>query len=268
MPALNLRRLAACVPKPRELAWGLGGLAMAGIVTVSAQQYTAASTESPPCPISDSIQQAINNKVALIGSTGTDVSKYFAVGSATSCIDSLLNTSFDLSKLIPDPLGWLSDAAQAAVRKATEAAVGKLCTAARNSMGDIISKYNGATSSVSGWKTQIDTSIAGQSVASYGTSYGQPVTVKDVLAGVPANTMPTGTTSGTTVTGGTSGTTLSGTASTPAPVANPTPFTTTPAGTQAPPSYQTAPQYQPMQQQSQPQAPVTPATVGTSVFGR
>lgn len=264
---MDFTKLREFAPSPRELAWGLGGLAMAGIVTVSAQQ-AASSGDAPPCPISDSIQQAINSKVQLVGVTGTDVSKYFAVGSAQSCIDSLLNTSFDLSKLIPDPIGWLSDAAQFAIRKATEAAVGKVCTAARNSMGDIIGKYNQATGLVTGWKSAIDTNIAGQSVASYGTSYSQPTSIKDVLAEVPANTMPTtsGTsgTSGTIITNpsGTSGTTI--TSGVPAPVTNPTPFTTPPAAAPNPQTYQTAPQYQ----QSQPAQPVTPATVGTSVFGR
>ncbi|WP_432263039.1 hypothetical protein [Cupriavidus sp. TMH.W2] len=268
---MDLAKLRGLAPRPRELAYLVGGIAMAGIVTVSAQQ-AASSGDAPPCPISDSIQQAINSKVQLVGVTGTDVSKYFAVGSAQSCIDSLLNTSFDLSKLIPDPIGWLSDAAQFAIKKATEAAVGKVCTAARNSMGDIIGKYNQATGLVQGWKSSIDTNIAGQSVASYGTTYSQSTSVRDVLADVPANTMTTGTTtttksngtSGTTITtpSGTSGTTI--TSGVPAPMTNPTPFTATPAATPNAQSYQTSPQYQ----QSQPAQPVTPATVGTSVFGR
>ena len=132
------RRFIGVLPAPSNLAWGLGGIAICAVVTVSAQQYQAAQQEAKPCAISDAIQQAINSKIALIGVTGTDPAKYFAVGSATSCLDGLLNTSFDLSKLIPDPLGWISDAAQFAIKKATEAAVGKVCQAARSAMGDVI----------------------------------------------------------------------------------------------------------------------------------
>jgi hypothetical protein len=263
----DLRRLAAKFPKPRELAWAVGGACAVGIVSVSAQQYQAANTEAPPCPISDSIQQAVNSKIQLIGVTGTDVSKYFAVGSASSCIDSLLNTSFDLSKLIPDPVGWITEAAQYAIKAASEAAVGKVCTAARNAMGDVIGKYNNAVGVVTGFKTQIDTTIAGQSVASYGTNYGGQVTVKGVLDGIPANTMPNSPpagTSGTTISGG--GTTITAPANTPVTPTSPTAYSSTPAASPAPmTSYQTAPQYQQQPQQAQ---PVTPATVGTSVFGR
>lgn len=254
------RRFFGVLPAPSNLAWGLGGIAICAVVTVSAQQYQAAQQEAKPCAISDAIQQAINSKIALIGVTGTDPAKYFAVGSATSCLDGLLNTSFDLSKLIPDPLGWISDAAQFAIKKATEAAVGKVCQAARSAMGDVIGKYNNAVGSVTGWKTTIDNTIAGQSVASYGTSYSQTVTVNDVLANIPGNTMPTTATQGGQAP-----------AATQAPQAQqPAPAVSAPNSGGQQLTVQSAPgkvTYQtPLQNQVA--QPAAPATVGTSVFSR
>lgn len=142
-----LRRIGRWVrPSVKNVAWMLGGVAVATLVTVSAQQYTGGNTTNPPCDLGTAAQNAVNNRIRMIGLTNPDPDKYFN----QNCLGDLAFADLDLSNLIPDALGWITDAMATAYQKLKQAAVNKVCTAARNAFGDTIGQYNSALNEVNG----------------------------------------------------------------------------------------------------------------------
>ena len=158
----------------KNAIWILFGAAMATVYAVSAQQAPA-PTSSTDCALSTAAQNAVNNRLTVIGVTQPDPAKYFTVGGAQSCIGSI--TNIDLSRLIPDPMGLLTSIAQGLVNTAVRAA----CTAARQSLSDTLSKYNVAAgmlnnsgqTAVNYINTQIGQTV-GTSLTNYGTNYSAP----------------------------------------------------------------------------------------------
>lgn len=64
-------------------------------------------TQTPACDqLAQAAQEAVNNKVQVIGMTSPDPGKYFNSGSPDSCLGDMSIANIDLSKLIPDPLGY------------------------------------------------------------------------------------------------------------------------------------------------------------------
>lgn len=152
-------------PVAKNGMWMAGGIAIALAVTVAAQQ--SASTDTPiPCDLGAAAQAAMNDRIKLIASTSSDPSKYFN----QNCLGDFSFASLDLSVMIPDPMGLLTDAALKAADKLKNAAINKVCAAARNSLNDTIGRYNEVINTTNtigngfgGAVTNlIDNSIAGQ----------------------------------------------------------------------------------------------------------
>lgn len=157
------RRTGVWVPRVREVACFAGGaLLVVGVTAYATTSEETASTQ--PCPdFNGAVQQVINEKMLMIGTTQPDPSKYFSSGDS-GCLGGLAIADIDLSNLIPDLIGMVSSAATTAIQKAVDAAAAKVCTAARNSMGSVISQYNNAINLVGNTPgtigNYIDTSIS------------------------------------------------------------------------------------------------------------
>ncbi|WP_249204700.1 hypothetical protein [Burkholderia cenocepacia] len=172
------------------LLMGAGAALATGIAVMAQQSATDANTSSTNCAVSAAAQSALSNRITMIGMTQPDPAKYFTVGGVSSCIGALSN--IDLSKLIPDPMGILTSLAQQALQMGVNAA----CTAARNSLSDLIGKYNYAagilnngSGMITGYLDQQIGKSVGVALTTYGTSYsappGTPTTI-DPLSGVTA----------------------------------------------------------------------------------
>jgi len=133
----------------REVAIFFGGIAVAAAVTVAAETVTqTAAAEN--CPLNTAAQNAINSKITMIGATSPDPSKYFTIGGSQSCLGNIALTKIDLSQLIPDIYGAVSNALVAAFEKIMNSALAKACTAGRGSMNGIITQWNSAVSAENG----------------------------------------------------------------------------------------------------------------------
>ncbi|KVV07436.1 hypothetical protein [Burkholderia ubonensis] len=170
------------------LLMGAGAALATGIAVMAQQSSTDAAASSTNCAVSTAAQSALNGRITMIGMTQPDPSKYFTVGGVSSCIGSLSN--IDLSKLIPDPMGILTSLAQQALQMGVNAA----CTAARNSLSDLIGKYNFAagmlnngSGMITGYLDQQIGKSVGVALTTYGTNYaappGTPTTI-DPLSGI------------------------------------------------------------------------------------
>lgn len=148
-------------PVMKNGSWMAGGVALSLVATVAAQQYTTTPT-AEECALTAAMQAAVNDKVRMIAMTSSAPEKYFD----QNCLGDLSFASIDLSNMIPDPIGLLTGAAMTALDNLKKAAVGKVCAAARNSMGDTIGRYNAAITAASGGGAGvgglIDTAIAQQ----------------------------------------------------------------------------------------------------------
>lgn len=180
-------------PMVKNIMWMAGGVAVSVVFTVSAQQYMAA-TNNEPCLLTDAMQNAVNNRIRMVSMTSADPEKYFN----QNCLGDLSFASLDLSIMIPDPIGLLTDAALAAVERLKQAAINKVCAAARNAIGDTIGRYNAAINSVNEMTGNvgnnvanlIDTSIAqqGQRIANqFDLNYNTPATPVNPLSGNYSN---------------------------------------------------------------------------------
>ena len=158
----------------KNVLWAVGGAAMATVIAVKAQQATDTLTKAD-CELTTAAQNAVNNRLTVIGRTQPDPAKYFTVGGVQSCIGAVSN--IDLSKLIPDPMGILTSIAQQLVNAGIRAA----CTAARQSLSDTLGKYNTAAGMLNGSGTAITGYIStevgqkvGVGLTNYGTTYSAP----------------------------------------------------------------------------------------------
>jgi hypothetical protein len=186
------RALLAMKPASKNIAWMLGGVAISAVVAVSAQQLSQATATPEPCALTDAMQAALNDKIRIIGLTSPDPSKYYTVGGADSCLGDFAVANLDLSRLIPDPLGILTDAVVSGVTKLANAAISTACKAARKSFDSTIGQYNAAVGTVSGDSNAIiDKSIGAQvekSMTSYGLDYNAPkVNIADPIGNVKVN---------------------------------------------------------------------------------
>jgi hypothetical protein len=170
----------------------VAGIASGVAISVTAQQIGERSAYDPEnCDgLKQAIAQAVNNPIRMVAMTSPDPGKYFSINSSDSCFGDLATANLDLSRLIPDPLGLLTDAISAAVDKLKDMAVKKVCTAVRDGVGETISKYNNAINTVNGTLDGqlIDNSIgdlarrsADQYSLNWQTRQGQ--TSKDIWAG-------------------------------------------------------------------------------------
>lgn len=181
------------------IAGGCAGVA----VSVGATQMASSPMQpySKDCSeLQMAMANAVNDKVRLIALTSPDPAEYFQVGGSSSCIGDFALTKIDFSRLIPDPFGLLSDAATGSLDQLTQAALGKACTVARNSIGDIIGRYNAAAVATIGGGVdvayQIDPTIgdlARETANRNAINWQTNVTLKDPLAGIrpPVNAAAT-----------------------------------------------------------------------------
>lgn len=135
--------------RSRELGWFVGGVAVALALSATAQLANAPGVQ-PPCDLNNAATQAMNNKIQMVGMTSTDPGKYFNAGSPDSCLGDLSLANLDLSNLIPDPIGLLSIGLDSLIDALKKAAIAAACKAVRNSVGDVIGKYNSAIGSING----------------------------------------------------------------------------------------------------------------------
>lgn len=146
--------------RTRNLAAFAAGVVvmLAGVATATNLQE-AITPKEPDCGLADEMQKVVNDKVRAIGMTAPDPSKFFSVGSPDSCLGDISLVNIDLSQMIPDPYGVVTAGLTGAFNRIQRAAIEKACGAARNSMGDIIGKWNTAASQVNGTGGRIDAMI-------------------------------------------------------------------------------------------------------------
>ena len=138
-------------PTAKNAVWMVGGAVLAAAITVSAQQASLdGAVTAPPCGPNSALGQAmsaaLNNNIAMIGMTQPDPTKYFATGGTSSFICGSSLANLDLSGLIPDVMGLLTDAAT----KAVNAAVSAACKAVTRDFSGVINQYNTAITAVNG----------------------------------------------------------------------------------------------------------------------
>jgi len=193
------RSLEAVKPVSKNAVWMLGGVAISAVVAVSAQQASALVTPAVPCDLTTAMNTVLNDKIRMIGLTSPDPAKYYTVGGADSCLGDFAVANLDLSRLIPDPMGILSDALVSGVNKIANAAVSTACKAARKSFGSTIDKYNSAVGLVTGdTNATINKAIGAEvekSMTDYGLDYNAPkVNINDPIGNVsvkpPTVTLP------------------------------------------------------------------------------
>jgi len=246
-------------PMAKNMSWLAGGIILSLGVTVAAQQYTATLPTEPPCDYGKIVQNIVNQKVQQVAMTSTDPDRYFN----QDCLGDFVFALLDLSILIPDPIGLLTDAAVAAVNKIKQAVVNKICSAVRNTIGDTIGQYNDfingvndVTGSLTG-RTQnyIDTTIGNQSRIvqdKFNLNYSTPNPTGTVTNLIPANpNLPTFTTPPTT-------TQTPGTAQPVTTPSIPVPQSTPPAQSGAVASTTSGWNTK----------PATPPSIGSSIFGK
>lgn len=195
------RLLVRAMPRPGEAALFLAGVAVSAALVSTAQTMAASAVSTldgcpPDCPLCEASQNALNKKIQMIGLTSPDPGKYFSAGSADSCLGDLSVANLDLSRLIPDPIGLLTDAATSAIDKVKDMAVKKVCTSVRNSVSEVIGKYNGAISTINGGLNVggfIDTKIGDmsrQAMEGYAMNWQtRPGVAPDPLTGFKAPTV-------------------------------------------------------------------------------
>jgi hypothetical protein len=161
---------------------GIGAAMATGFAVWAQVSNTTTPQASTSCALSTAAQTTLNNRIAMIGMTQPDPSKYFTIGGISSCIGLIQN--LDLSNLIPDPMGLLTSLAKQAIAIGEQMA----CTAARQSLADTLNKYNyGATLLNGGGNTavnMIDASIGksvGVALTNYGTNYAAPAGSQQVI---------------------------------------------------------------------------------------
>lgn len=153
-------------PAAKNAIWMVGGVAVTLACTVAAQQYNSAPATPVPCDLGNAAQAAMNDRIKMIAATSADPSKYFN----QNCLGDFSFASLDLSVMIPDPMGVLTDAAMKAVNTLKDKAINKVCAAARNSVNDTIGRYNEVINTTNtigngfgnGVNNLIDTSIANE----------------------------------------------------------------------------------------------------------
>lgn len=191
------------MPRRSEVALFVAGVAVSVAVVSTAQTMAASAVSTmdgcpPDCPLCEATQNAVNKKIQMIALTSPDPGRYFSADSADSCLGDLSVANLDLSRLIPDPIGLLTDAATSAIDKLKGMATKKICTSVRNSVSGVIERYNGAISTINGGLNVgglIDTKIGDMSrqaldgyAMNWQTTTGQ---VSDPLAGIKAPTVST-----------------------------------------------------------------------------
>lgn len=196
---------SAWKPTSKNIVWMMGGIVLSSVVAVSAQVMSSPPTEAD-CDLVKAMKDAVNSKVAMIDATAPDPAKYFQMGGPDSCLGEIAIANIDLSRLIPDIAGLLTDGVTSAMTKLVDGAMKKACAAARNSVGGIVGQYNGAIGTVNGFGDGIGSAVtgsidgaAGRVAGQYGVDYSSsPSSSKgasDVLAGVTIpNTFNTSTT--------------------------------------------------------------------------
>ena len=157
--------------------------------------------ETPACgQLAQAAQEAVNNKVQVIGMTSPDPGKYFNTGSPDSCLGDMSIANIDLSKLIPDPLGLMSSGVDSVIDALKKSAMAAGCAAVRGSIAETISKYNGALSSTDirgGTNNYIDSAIGNtsrQALNGYAMNWRTPtasgVQLPNTPVVLPAETTP------------------------------------------------------------------------------
>lgn len=174
----------------RNVAWFVAGIVVSIAVVASADfAGPSGQTTSAPCDLSNAASDALNRRVGMIGQTTLDPGKYFNPSSPDSCLGDLSVANVDLSRLIPDPMSLLGDAATKAFDQIKSAAEKKICAAARNSVGDIIGTYNSAINMANGAPQNVIDAGIGQAsrqvLDSRAMTWNVPTgSTKDVLNGV------------------------------------------------------------------------------------
>lgn len=186
--------------KGREVSLVFAGVGIAVAVTAAADYTGATATQSPPCALDQAAQDAVNKKIQIIGMTSPDPGKYFNAGSPDSCLGNMSLANLDLSNLIPDPFGLMNVGVDQVINGLKKAAAAAACMAVRASIGDTISKYNTAISTVNsatdikGQTNQyIDTTIADTSrkvLNGYAMNWKTPQATNAVPSGVQPPNMP------------------------------------------------------------------------------
>lgn len=178
----------------RPAALFVAGICVATAFAARSEIAAMINPSTQATPGCDGLQKAmsaaLNNNVRLVAETSIDPGKYFDAGSPDSCLGNLSTANIDLSKLISDPMGMLTGGVDSMIDGLKKAALGAACTAARNSVGDTISKFNAVMSTINGdlnTQARIDTTIGDTSrqILDAAATTWQTPAAADVLSGVP-----------------------------------------------------------------------------------
>jgi hypothetical protein len=88
------------------------------------------------CPVSKAADAALQREVAMLDSLKVNPADFFS--GAKSCIDSSLLRTFDISGIIPDPLGLVQQLAQSIGDNVLDAAKQKACDVLNDQLGNAV----------------------------------------------------------------------------------------------------------------------------------
>ena len=190
--ASSLLRFGPVMPTAKNVGWMLGGIALSTMFAVSAQQFIGTNPAAvEPCDLNDEIGRVLARQMTL-AANAPDPAAYFQVGGDSSCLGDISLANFDLSRLIPDPIGLLGDAVTSAVTKLTNAAITKVCKAGRETMSQTLGQYNqylGQNAGVTGnsilnskLNSVVESSVAKVGGADFAVDYR--AAAPDILAGI------------------------------------------------------------------------------------
>lgn len=118
--------------------WKLSSIVMVLCLAFAIGSALPARAQSSGCAIQQASQQALNQKLGLIQSAKVNTPDFFS----SSCISPNLMKIFDLSQVIPDPIGLLSSGIQTIAQQAINQAKQFVCNIINQQVSSLLNNIN------------------------------------------------------------------------------------------------------------------------------
>ena len=105
-------------------------------------------TPTPACDLPQAAEFAIQSNLRLINGASVNPGRYFTPGGSDSCISGIMLQSFDLSNLIPDIWGFVSNALENAIVAGVNSAVRGVCNSVNGAIQNTIGNINNAIGTI------------------------------------------------------------------------------------------------------------------------
>jgi hypothetical protein len=120
------------------------GIFAAAVVTASLM--SSAAWAAAECPVSEAADAALQREIAMLDGLKVNPADFFS--GAKSCIDSSLLQTFDISGIIPDPLGLVRQLSQSIGSNVLNAAKQKVCDTLNDQLRNSIGSMRGVMNQV------------------------------------------------------------------------------------------------------------------------